>query len=81
MEMDWASRRINELYASIEDEANTREARMAVGLILLWPSRSWLEGGGGTVVPPTLDLPQVALADTDLLRKRLILDFPVLPPG
>jgi hypothetical protein len=40
-------RRVNNLYASLEDEAGADEAQMAVGLILFWPALFFLEGGDG----------------------------------
>ena len=41
------SRRANELQASLTKLADNDEAQMAVGLILLWPTLFFLEGGDG----------------------------------
>ncbi len=45
MEAERVSRRALELHTSLKDEADADEAQMAVGLILLWPTLFWLEGG------------------------------------
>lgn len=47
MESDRISRRINTLYAQLKEEADADEWQMGVGLILLWPTLFWLEGGDG----------------------------------
>ncbi len=46
-EMARTSRRINELYATLKKTADNDQAQMAVGMILLWPTLFWLEGGDG----------------------------------
>ena len=45
MEAERVSRRTLELHASLKDEADADEAQMAIGIILLWPTLFWLEGG------------------------------------
>ncbi len=45
MEAERVSRRVLELHASLNDTADTDEVQMGVGLILLWPTLFWLEGG------------------------------------
>ena len=45
MEAERVSRRALELHASLKDTADTDEVQMGVGLILLWPTLFWLEGG------------------------------------
>lgn len=45
MEAERVSRRAFELGTSLRDEADADEVQMAVGLILLWPTLFWLEGG------------------------------------
>ena len=45
MEAERVSRRVLELHASLKDTADTDEIQMGVGLILLWPTLFWLEGG------------------------------------
>ncbi len=40
-------RRVNNLYTSLDDEADADEAQMAIGLILFWPALFFLEGGDG----------------------------------
>ena len=46
-EFERLSRRITQLYNSLESEADADDAQMGVGLILLWPTLFWLEGGDG----------------------------------
>jgi len=45
MESERVLRRSQELYFSLKDEADTDEAQMAIGLILLWPTLFFVEGG------------------------------------
>jgi len=45
MEAERVSRRAFELGTSLREEADADETQMAVGLILLWPTLFWLEGG------------------------------------
>ena len=45
MEMRNVGRRINELYYELEDEADSDEGSMALGLIIFWPALFFLEGG------------------------------------
>lgn len=45
MEAERVSARTIELYRSLKDTADTDEVQMGVGLILLWPTLFWLEGG------------------------------------
>jgi len=47
MESDRVTRRINTLYSQLKEEADADEWQMGVGLILLWPTLFWLEGGDG----------------------------------
>ena len=47
LEAERVSRRALELHASLKDTADTDEVQMGVGLILLWPTLFWLEGGDG----------------------------------
>lgn len=44
-EMRRVSRRAAELAGGIDEEADSDEAEMAVGMILFWPALFWLEGG------------------------------------
>ncbi len=46
-EMTNVSRRVSELYGSLDKEASNDSAQMAVGLILFWPALFFLEGGDG----------------------------------
>jgi len=46
-ESDRVSRRINTLYGELKDKADTDAWQMGVGLLLLWPTLFWLEGGDG----------------------------------
>ena len=45
MEAERVSRRALELHTSLKDEADADEAQLAIGIILLWPTLFWLEGG------------------------------------
>jgi len=47
MEMGRVTRRASELQASLKKTADDDQAQMAVGLILLWPTLFFLEGGDG----------------------------------
>ncbi len=47
MEAERVSRRALELHAILKDTADTDELQMGVGLILLWPTLFFLEGGDG----------------------------------
>ena len=47
MEMERTSQRISELYKSLKKTADDDAAQMGVGLILLWPTLFFLEGGDG----------------------------------
>jgi len=47
LEMANVSRRVSELYGSLDKEASADNAQMAVGLILFWPALFFLEGGDG----------------------------------
>jgi len=46
-ESERVSRKANELHASLKKTADNDEAQMAVGLLLLWPTLFFLEGGDG----------------------------------
>ncbi len=46
-EMERVSRRVNELHGGLKKKANTDSAQMAVGVLLLWPTLFFLEGGDG----------------------------------
>jgi hypothetical protein len=46
-EFERLSRRITQLYNSLESEADADDVQMGVGLLLLWPTLFWLEGGDG----------------------------------
>lgn len=46
-ELERVNRRAGELYANLEDEADSDTAEMAVGLILFFPVLFFLEGGDG----------------------------------
>lgn len=41
------SRRVGELHGSLKKTADNDEAQMGVGLLLLWPTLFFLEGGDG----------------------------------
>ena len=47
LEMERTSRRITELYASLKKTADNDAAQMGIGLVLLWPTLFFLEGGDG----------------------------------
>lgn len=51
MEAERVSARTIELYQSLKDTADTDEVQMGVGLILLWPTLFWLEGGDDARAP------------------------------
>ena len=46
-ETERISRRLQVLYNSLKKEANADTAQMAVGLLILWPTLFFLEGGDG----------------------------------
>jgi len=45
MEMGRVSRRVNDLYVDLEDEADADVAQTTIGLVLFWPALFFLEGG------------------------------------
>ncbi len=47
LEMGNVSRRVSELYGSLDKEASADTAQMAIGLVLFWPALFFLEGGDG----------------------------------
>jgi len=47
LEADRISTRTNELYHNLKKTADNDEVQMGVGLILLWPTLFFLEGGDG----------------------------------
>lgn len=47
MELARTTRRANELHGNLKETADTDQTQMAVGLILLWPTLFFLEGGDG----------------------------------
>ncbi len=47
MEGDRVSRKTQALYASLDSKASTDSVQMTVGLLLLWPTLFFLEGGDG----------------------------------
>ena len=47
MEGDRISRRTQQLHASLKKTADDDAAQMTVGMLLLWPTLFWLEGGDG----------------------------------
>ena len=47
MEMNRTSRKASELQARLKKDADNDAAQMAVGLIILWPTLFFLEGGDG----------------------------------
>jgi hypothetical protein len=47
MEGDRISRRTQALYATLDSKASTDTVQMTVGLLLLWPTLFFLEGGDG----------------------------------
>ena len=47
MESDRVSRRVQALHASLDSKASTDAAQMTIGLLLLWPTLFFLEGGDG----------------------------------
>ena len=71
MEMRSVGRRANDLYYSLKDEADADEAQMAVGLILLWPTLFWLEGGDDQRAGEYARLKgeKVALEDAAVMKK------------
>ena len=47
MEGDRISRRTQQLHASLKKTADDDATQMTVGMLLLWPTLFWLEGGDG----------------------------------
>ncbi len=47
MEGDRVSRRTQQLHASLKKTADNDAVQMTVGMIILWPTLFWLEGGDG----------------------------------
>jgi len=47
MEGDRVSRKTQALYASLDSKTSTDTVQMTVGLLLLWPTLFFLEGGDG----------------------------------
>jgi hypothetical protein len=47
MEADRVSRRTQQLHASLKKTADDDATQMTVGMLLLWPTLFWLEGGDG----------------------------------
>ena len=47
MELARVERAASGLYGRLEEEANSDQAEMAVGLVLFWPTLFFLEGGDG----------------------------------
>lgn len=46
-ELERVADRANELYASLKRDADNDTAQMTVGMLLLWPTLFFLEGGDG----------------------------------
>jgi hypothetical protein len=46
-ELDRVNRRASELYGSLKKTSDNDTAQMAVGMLLLWPTLFFLEGGDG----------------------------------
>ncbi|HWQ94584.1 MAG TPA: hypothetical protein VN418_03670 [Gammaproteobacteria bacterium] len=46
-ELERVSRRANELYGSLKTKSDNDNTQMAVGMLLLWPTLFFLEGGDG----------------------------------
>ena len=71
MEMRHVGRRINELYYELEDEADSDEGSMALGLILFWPALFFLEGGDDARAGEygRLKGERIALEDTAVMKK------------
>ena len=47
MELSRVTRQASDLHGSLKKSADNDEAQMAVGLLLLWPTLFFLEGGDG----------------------------------
>jgi len=47
MELERVTRRANELYGGLKKKADNDTAQMTAGMLLLWPTLFFLEGGDG----------------------------------
>lgn len=82
MEAERVSRRVLELRASLKSTADTDAVQMGVGLVLLWPTLFFLEGGdkAEAVEFSRLKGEREALEKTSIQKKCLIA-FPPLAPA
>ncbi len=82
LEAERVSRRVLELHASLEDTASTDDVQMGVGLILLWPTLFWLEGGDDYRAPEYARLKgeRDAIERTSIMKKCAIEFQPIIPP-
>ena len=82
LEAERVSRRVLELHASLEDTASTDDIQMGVGLILLWPTLFWLEGGDDERAPEYARLKgeRDAIEKASIQKKCAIEFQPIIPP-
>ena len=82
MEAERVSRRALELHASLKSEANTDAWQMGVGLILLWPTLFWLEGGDDyrAMEYSRLKGERNAIEGASIQKKCAIVFQPITPP-
>ena len=82
MESERVSRRVLELRASLKSTADTDAVQMGVGLILLWPTLFFLEGGdkAEALEFSRLKGERVALEKSSIQKKCAIKFPPLTPP-
>ena len=82
MEAERVSRRVLELRASLKSTADTDAVQMGVGLILLWPTLFFLEGGdkAEALEYSRLKGEREALEKASIGQKCLIKFPPLMPP-
>ena len=71
MEMRHVVRKINDLYHELEEEADSDEGSMAIGLIIFWPALFFLEGGDDERAAEYAHLKGelIALEDSAVMKK------------
>ena len=82
MEAERVSRRVLELRASLKSTADTDAVQMGIGLILLWPTLFFLEGGdkAEALEYSRLKGERGALEKASIQKKCGIAFKPLLPP-
>lgn len=80
MELDRLERKSNELYYSLKKTADNDSAQMAAGMLLLWPTLFFLEGGDGPQAAEYARLKgELEALETVSVRKNCGLKFPEPP--